>query len=397
MGSAARTLIAKIALVLTAGSTRCGRIAGISIVALILTIGAPARAEMWLEQAFPKDTLKGPAAAQGALIWSHGNSGHEWEDEAALGPDLIAALLRDEGWDVFLFKRTFHEIGRPHPQAVELEAQVARLVAQGYRKIVLGGQSQGAWISIMAASESANIYAVIANAPATYGTDHPRYEMNASELYPLLEDVRRARTMISYFRDDPFDPGGRGPRSEDILARHDVAHLIVDQPVELSGHGAGEGGLFYRRLSPCIVSLVGDGPMPELKSCESHWGEAPSGDVPLPVPLSFKQDAQGPSARFIGTWWGTYSSLGREVILAVTNIVGTRAEAVYAVGPMPMSLDKGGYSRRVGLADGDTLEFANNGRPTLRYRMNSDGTLQANWIATDGRSTYTTVLRKLPP
>jgi len=362
----------------------------------VLAIGASAQAKMWLEQAFPKETLKGPAEAKGAVIWSHGNNGNEWEDEAAIGPPLIASLLRDEGWDVFLFKRTFHEIGVPHPQTVELEAQVASFVAQGYRKIVLGGQSQGAWISIMAAGENANIYAVIANAPATYGTSHPRYTMNASELYGLLEDLRRGRIMVSYFRGDPYDPGGRGPRTEEILTRHDVPHLIVDQPDEFSGHSAGEGGLFYRRLAPCILSLVGDGPMPELKSCESHWGEAPSGEVPLPAPLLFMSDPHGLAGRFIGKWWGAYS-LGREVMLAVTNIEGTRVEAVYAFGPMPANLDKAGYQRRVGLADGDTLEFANKDMPTLRYRMNSDGTLQADWTATNGRSTYTTVLRKLPP
>jgi hypothetical protein len=368
-----------------------------SIALLLLTVtAAPAQAEMWMEPAFPKEALKGPTEARGAFIWSHGNNGNEWEDEAAGGVPMVASLLRERGWDVFLFKRTFHEIGAPHPQAVELEAQVDRLKAKGYREIVLGGQSQGAWISIMAAGDRADIRAVIANAPATYGMNRPRSAMNASELYGLLDAIRHGRVMISYFRNDPFDPGGRGPRTEEILTQRDIPHLIVDQPEGFEGHFAGYSGSFYRRLAPCIVAVAGDGAMPKLSDCETHWGETPSGDVPLPDRLSFAPNLDGLAARLVGKWWGIYD-VGREVILAVTNIEGTTAEAVYAVGPSPSGKDKGGYVQVVGLADGDTLEFAKERQPTLRFKMNPDGNLHAEWIAADGRSTLRTLLRKVEP
>jgi len=133
-----------------------------------------------------------------------------------------------------------------------------------------------------------------------------------------------------------------------------------------------------------------------LAACESHWGEAPGGDVPLPDRLAFASSLDGPAARFIGQWWGTYD-VGREVVLAVTNIIGTKVEAVYAYGPMPAGRDKGGFVRRVGLADGDALEFANENLPTLRYKLETDGRLHGTWISPDGRATFTTLLRKLPP
>src|SRR5579862_2051463 len=130
-----------------------------SIALLVLTMaGAPARADMWFEPAFPKVALKGPTEAQGAFIWSHGNNGDEWDDEATSGAPMIATLLQEQGWDVFLFKRTYHEIGAPGPQARALDAQVAKLKEQGYRAIILGGQSQGAWISLMAASDRTDIH-----------------------------------------------------------------------------------------------------------------------------------------------------------------------------------------------------------------------------------------------
>ena len=49
--------------------------------------------------------------------------------------------------------------------------------------------------------------------------------------------------MISFFNDDPYDPGGRGAKADEILSRRAVPHLILDRPDELIGHGAGNSGL----------------------------------------------------------------------------------------------------------------------------------------------------------
>jgi predicted esterase len=370
------------------------------VMGLFLTMsGLQTRAAMWVEPAYPKDALKGPAAAEGAFIWSHGNNGNSWEDEATTGPPRFASLLREKGWDVFLFKRTFHEIGAPEPQAHELQDQVMRLKSQGYRKIILGGQSQGAWISLMVAGSSADIFAVIANAPATYGWRPPRNAMNASDLYVNLEHINRGRIMISYFRDDPYDPGGRGERSDEILSQHGVSHLVLDRPEGLTGHGAGESAYFYRRFGPCVLALVEDGAVPQRKACETHWGDEPSGEIPLPRNLTITPGASGPAARFVGRWYGTYTS-GLEVMLFVTRVDGDWAEAVYAWGPKPRvekESDKGGYWLRAGTANGDTLEFVGKGNVTLRYQLNQDGTLREEWTDVDQSVPFTNVLRKLRP
>ena len=68
----------------------------------------------------------------------------------------------------------------------------------------------------MAADASAEVDAVVATAPAAYGSFDEFYDswrLNATKLYPLLEQVQRARVMVFYFHGDDFDPGGRGDRS----------------------------------------------------------------------------------------------------------------------------------------------------------------------------------------
>ncbi|HEX2152161.1 MAG TPA: hypothetical protein VHG31_09235, partial [Stellaceae bacterium] len=56
------------------------------------------------------------------------------------------------------------------------------------------------------------------------------WRLNATKLYPLLEKVQRARVMVFYFHGDNFDPGGRGERSREILAKRGLGHAIIDQP-----------------------------------------------------------------------------------------------------------------------------------------------------------------------
>ena len=191
------------------------------VIASLAALRAP-RAEMRFEAAFPEMPMKGATETPGAFVWSHGAGGIFRTDNSIYGPPYMAYLMRDKGWDVFAFKRTAMD-QESNSETDELLRQVAQLRSKGYRKIVLAGQSDGGWISIMAAGRSKDIYAVIALAPAHYGTDRPRMTLNATALFDYLERVTAVRTMIAYFPNDPYDPGGRGPRTEEILTRHGVA------------------------------------------------------------------------------------------------------------------------------------------------------------------------------
>jgi len=358
-------------------------------------ISASALAETRFGPGYPDTPLLGPQQARGAVIWNHGTSTYyaALDSSKSVIPSFVT-LLRDDRWDVFRLDRP--PAGEsPNTSTEALLAAVQQVKAQGYRRIVLMGQSAGAWIALITAGKSADIYAVVATAPAYYGVDRPRFTMNASALYDYLDDIKTTRIMLAFFNDDPFDPGGRGAKAEAILGRHGVPHLIVDRPDGLNGHGASSSALFYHRFGPCLRAIVGEGAVPNLSECETNWGSKPSGEVRLPADLAIARSGDGPAAALLGKWWGVYPN-GLEMILAVERAQGDGVQAIYATGPLPGSTSKSNYSRMTGKASGDTLIFEQPGKPTMRYRPRPDHTLDAEWVSSDGAGRITAVLRRLP-
>jgi dienelactone hydrolase len=353
-----------------------------------------ARAELPLEPAYPAVALAGPLGAKGAVLWNHGINFLYGSEASAAPVPILMTVFRDAGWDVFRLPRP-RMSEEPRSSAAEVAAAAHRLKRRGYARIVLAGQSGGAWLSLMAAGRSDDIDAVIANSPAYYGTDRAVFGKNGFVLLGYLAEIRRARIMINYFADDPYDPGGRGARSDAILARHNVPHLIIDQPQGLFGHNAGDSALFMRRFGACMLAVAGEGPMPTRESCDSGWGRAPSAAIMLPPDLAIAVADGGPADPFLGRWYGWYPN-GREVMLVIEHADGTEVAAVYAVGDGPDPAWKAGTRRRKGHIVDGKLVFAEEGSSTLRYELGHDGSLAAQWIAADGASSLEATLRRVP-
>lgn len=366
-----------------------------ALVAAVLFVGGEARAQFQFVPAYPATPLKGPHAAKGAVVWSHGINFLYGSEASGSPTPIFVTLFRDQGWDVFRLNRSrMSEVPDVSTQA--LVAAVARLKREGYARVVLAGQSGGAWLSLMAAGESDQVDAVIANAPAYYGTNHPNYFKNGFILYDHLDRIRHGRIMIAYFEDDPYDPGGRGAKSNEILAEHGVPHLIVDRPEGFSGHLGGDTGLFLRRFGACVLAVANDGPMPTRSSCESDWGRRPSAELKLPPDLVIAAPTgDAATDRFLGKWYGYYDN-GRELMLVIEHVAGDAVEAVYALGPMPDRSLSASITRRNGRIAESRLIFAAPGRSTLRCTPRADGRLDAQWIATNRRSYFQTTLRRMP-
>lgn len=367
------------------------------LIAAVVTLGAlrPATADAFsLVPAYPAEPDLGPAAAKGAVIWNHGvNFLYGTEASEAPLPEFLV-LFREAGWDVFrLLRPRMSE--EPNSSSDEVAATAHRLKQQGYARIVLAGQSGGAWLSLMAAGKSQDIDAVIANAPAWYGTDRPTYFKNSVFLLDYIDDIRRGRIMIGYFNDDPYDPGGRAAKSDALLAAHGVPHLVLDRPDGFSGHFSGNTALFARRFGTCLLAVAGDGPMPTQASCDSHWGETPSAALPVPRHLAPAAPSGGPADAFLGKWYGYYQN-GREVMLAVLGADAASVDADYIVGPGFAPQAKGAATRRSGRIDDGALVFAGEGRSTLRCTPRADGSLEAAWKAADGDAELETVLHRVP-
>ena len=368
-----------------------------------------------LDPAFEQDLL-GPERAMGVLVWSHGRSTTVEDSESATPPFL--RVLRDNGWDVLRFDRP-RDGDTLTDSTRRLVDHIARLKHKGYRRIALAGQSFGAFLALMAADASEDVDAVVATAPAAFGSfdeSYSSWRLNAIRLYPLLEQVKRARVMLFYFHGDDFDPGGRGERSRAILSEHGLGFAVVDQPAFLVGHWASSTGLFLRRFGRCIDDFVDADALKGELVCQPVWGEAPSTELRLPdellhpqAPALIAAPAIGASAPAVsgapvfgqgkavyGTWYGLYPN-GRELLIAIEATHGQELAAVYAIGPGIDEDEPAEWTRRQGRLVDDDFVFEENGKSTLRFQPRGNGGLKVTWISPDGKTSMDAGLRWLDP
>jgi pimeloyl-ACP methyl ester carboxylesterase len=369
---------------------------------------------MGLDPAFEGPAI-GPAKAKGVIVWSHGRSINA-EDSESPSPAYLTAL-RDDGWDVMRFDRMSHgdTLSDSTKRLVDYTAQLKH---DGYKQVVLAGQSFGAFLALMAADSSSDVDAVIATAPAAYGSFDDFYDswrLNATRLYPLLERVKRARVMVFYFHGDDFDPGGRGERSRAILSQRGVGYAIVDQPAYLSGHWASSTGLFLRRYGNCIRDFANNDRLKGELPCEPLWGSTPSAELKLPPELAdpkLARTAAAPASPtgsaspatadgkatggFRDVWYGFYPN-GREVLFGVETAHGDDLSAVYAIGPSVDNKHPAAWTRRKGRVIEDSFVFEEKGKSTLRLHARQDGGLSATWISADGKTSMTAHLKPIDP
>ena len=278
------------------------RFAIIGALAIVLQAGAAAasQSQLWLDDAYPSRPALGPAKAVGAVIWSHGRSVDSEDSQAPIPPYMAA--LRDGGWDTFRYNR-MRASDTLSSSAGGLAEQVHRLKQQGYREVALAGQSFGAFLSLMAADASEEVDAVIATAPAAYGSFSEFYDSwrsNATKLYPLVEQVRRARVMVFYFHGDDFDPGGRGERTRDILAARKLPHVVIDQPPQLTTHWAAASPQFARIFGGCILGFLNATQVADGARCDGDRFWAGATDVvPLQPATAAAASVQGTAAQHI--------------------------------------------------------------------------------------------------
>jgi pimeloyl-ACP methyl ester carboxylesterase len=386
--------------------------AGVILVFGLLSVAPVSVVPAWalgLDQAFPGPLL-GPQRAQGVVVWSHGRS-LSHQDWKSPNPPYLTTL-REGGWDVLRFDR-LRDQDTLGASSRRLAAYADQLKREGYRRVVLAGQSFGAFLSLMAADRSNAVDAVVATSPAAFGSFSEFYhswKLNATRLYPILAKVKRARVMLFYFHDDDFDPGGRGPKSRHILEQRHLPFAIINQPEYLTGHWASGTGLFMRRFGSCILDFISDDSLKGQFTCHPVWGNEPSADLSLPSELvhphqPIRVALSGSSSGLTSAvepapvrevWYGLYPN-GREVLLALEKVTGKRLTAVYAIGPGIKPGEPAEWTRRRGRIIHGGFVFAAPGQSTLRFRLRDDGGLAATWTSSDGRYSMKAGMRRIDP
>src|SRR5437763_10888496 len=145
-------------------------LAGLAL-GICLLAASPALA-LGLDPAFP-DPPFGPGKAKGVVVWSHGRSINA-EDSQSPSPSYLQAL-RNDGWETLRFDR-LSKGDTLTDSTKRLIDYAAQLKHQGYKQVLLAGQSFGAFLALMAADASSDVDAVMATAPAAYGSFDDFYD-----------------------------------------------------------------------------------------------------------------------------------------------------------------------------------------------------------------------------
>lgn len=200
----------------------------------------------------------GPQHARGAYVWAHGRAAGG-QDSRWSQPQPHVRAFNNTGYDVIRFDRA-PETDETDAAAVWLREAIRELRAHGYRRIVVGGQSRGAWNALQALAEPGLVDAVVAIAPAAHGASgSPAWAWALEDLRQVVAAARDrgVRVAIANFARDEFDPDpdARAAIFRSLAARVG-ALLFLDRPPEVAGHAAGGDSRFTLRYGPCLLEFA---------------------------------------------------------------------------------------------------------------------------------------------
>ena len=206
----------------------------------------------------PYWSMRGPQLANGLIVWSHGyRAGRNATDSA---PQPWVGRFTRLGYDLYRFDREW--IADWASDATVLAETVRKARAMGYRRILLAGQSAGAWVSLAALARGAPVDGVISIAAAHHGEvkDMKDTARARNEWQHVLEAIKPgARLFVVNFAGDAYDVGGRMADARRIFAKSGVTAEVVDEPEGFTGHGAGAEFAFARKFGPCLQSFIEQG------------------------------------------------------------------------------------------------------------------------------------------
>ena len=214
----------------------------------------------WSLAADERFLWQGPAAARGAYLWAHGRAAGG-QDSRGGQPQPHVRIFNNAGYDVLRFDRA-PATDETEAAAAWLRVVLSELRAQGYARIVVGGQSRGAWNALQALDRPGLADAVVAIAPAAHGASgSAAWAWALDDLRQIVRMARSplARVAIANFTGDEFDPDPEG-RSRIFRSLSEPprvgALLFLDRPQGLEGHGAGADARFTQRYGACLLEFV---------------------------------------------------------------------------------------------------------------------------------------------
>ena len=206
----------------------------------------------------PRFVWHGPAAAAGVYLWAHGTGGQ------GLQPQTHVRAFNNAKFDIVRFDRDPNADSNRDRAAGWMADGLTLLRSQGYRRVIVGGQSRGAWNALMMLDRPGLVDAVIAISPAAHGVgSSTNLTAQYDDLRQLIGAARPAPVRVAFvqFAADPFAGDLAGRRALVELVRPRVGGLLIlDQPEGLRGHQAGSSTAFAERYGPCLLQFALGGP-----------------------------------------------------------------------------------------------------------------------------------------
>jgi hypothetical protein len=206
----------------------------------------------------PRFIWWGPQAARGIYVWANGYGPSDLDGPQ---PQPHVRPFNNAGYDVVRFDRYAMSDERDRA-AGWLRDALAEFRRMGYRNVIVGGQSRGAWNALQMLQYPGLADAVVAVSPASHGSgDNSDLLAQADDLRSLIADIppNRARLAFVQFAGDPYasDEDAREQTIERLRPRLD-ALLTLDRPEGLSGHFAGTTAAFGQRYGECLLHFALD-------------------------------------------------------------------------------------------------------------------------------------------
>jgi dienelactone hydrolase len=351
------------------------RFAALALAAVFAALpcsAVPARAmdAYWTEPAYPAYPAKGPGKALGLVIWNHGVDGQLPQYQ---GPPIPAIEgLAARGWDVIKLNRnpvwedSWANVGARHVARVAEEVAAAR--RQGYRRIVVAGQSYGGAIALAAGDAIEGLWAVIATAPGTGQEMRGNRTVGdawsraiAQQTYEQLDALGRTRLVVAFPAEDEFVGVKRGAEARAILAERPLPFLLVDETAPLKGHHAAYGDAFNPSAA-CIGYFLDPGTV-------VHDGEFRCGHDEFAAARRAIQAAKPDALNGEGRrWFGYFTRSGQEIALTVPRAGNAAPLVEYAwgkgvlgklrPGAATLPAERSGDMLRLRLAGGTFVEAA---------------------------------------
>jgi dienelactone hydrolase len=343
-----------------------------TLFAALSCAAVPARAMdgYWTEPAYPPYPAKGPGKALGLVIWNHGVDGQLPQYQ---GPPILAIEgLAARGWDVIKLNRnpvwenSWANAGARHVARVAEEVAAAR--RQGYRRIVVAGQSYGGAIALAAGDALAGLWAVIATAPGT-GQEMRGNRTSgdawgraiAQQTYEQLHALGRTRLVVAFPADDEFVGIKRGAEARAILSESSLPFLLVDETAPLKGHHAAYGDAFNPSAA-CIGYFLDPGTA--VSDGEFRCGHDEFAVARRAIQAAKPDALSGDGAR----WFGYFTRSGQEIALTVPRGGNAAPLVEYAwgkgvlgklrPGAATLAAERSGDMLRLRLAGGAFVEAA---------------------------------------